>query len=100
MLSAIATANASRAAQISRDTFARSRILLAITPRRTLGIARKAPTSDPLHLLQQECASRQLCDADGNRIPGVDWRMSIGVADAKVPGAVRSVVGRLEGYIA
>lgn len=48
----------------------------------------KAPSSDPLHLLQHECVSRQLCDPEGNRLPGVDWRISIAVTDAQRPKSV------------
>lgn len=62
---------------------------------RSFGVASKAPSPDPLHLLQQECISRQLCDSSGNRLPGVDWRFAIGVSDAERPGAVRRSVDRL-----
>lgn len=57
--------------------------------RRHLGVACKSPHPDPLHLLQKECIDRQLCNTDGNRLPGVDWRFSIGIADAERPAAVR-----------
>ena len=56
---------------------------------RSMGVACKPPSLDPLHLLQQECISRQLCDTNGNRLPGVDWRFAIGVSDVERPGAVR-----------
>ena len=56
---------------------------------RSFGVACKGPNPDPLHLLQQECVSRQLCDTEGNRLPGVDWRFAIAVSDAEHPGAVR-----------
>ena len=56
---------------------------------RSFGVANKGPHPDPLHLWQQECISRQLCDTDGNRLPGVDWRISIAIADSKRPEAVR-----------
>jgi hypothetical protein len=32
-------------------------------------------------LLQQEAIARQLCDSDGNRLAGVDWRFAIAVTD-------------------
>ena len=56
---------------------------------RSFGVANKGPHSDPLHMLQQECTFRQLCDTHGNRLPGVDWRISIAIADAERPEAVR-----------
>lgn len=56
---------------------------------RSFGVANKGPHPDPLHLWQQECISRQLCDTNGNRLPGVDWRISIAIADAERPNAVR-----------
>jgi hypothetical protein len=49
--------------------------------RRTLAVKCKTPSSDPLHLLQQEAIARQLCDTQGNRLAGVDWRFSIAVTD-------------------
>jgi len=58
---------------------------------RSFGVASKGPHHDPLHLLQQECISRQLCDTEGNRLPGVDWRFDIAVSDAEHPGAVRRI---------
>jgi hypothetical protein len=57
--------------------------------RRPFSVVKKGPHSDPLHLFQQECIARQLCDGNGNRLPGVDWRIILGVADASRPGAVR-----------
>uniref|UniRef100_A0A7S3LGA7 Uncharacterized protein n=1 Tax=Amphora coffeiformis TaxID=265554 RepID=A0A7S3LGA7_9STRA len=54
---------------------------------RSFGVASKGPNPDPLHLLQQECISRQLCDTEGNRLPGVDWRFAIAVSDAEHPGS-------------
>ena len=67
--------------------------MLRIAPQevltRSFGVANKGPHPDPLHLWQQECIDRQLCDTDGNRLPGVDWRISIAIADAQRPEAVR-----------
>ena len=67
-------------------------VLRATTTTRSFGVACKGPNPDPLHLLQQECISRQLCDTEGNRLPGVDWRFAIGVSDPERPGAVRALV--------
>lgn len=37
--------------------------------------ALSAVGSNPLHLFQQECRARGLCDDNGNRLDNVDWRI-------------------------
>lgn len=56
---------------------------------RSFGVANKGPHPDPLHMWQQECTFRQLCDTHGNRLPGVDWRITVAIANADKPEAVR-----------
>lgn len=46
----------------------------------TRSLVSRAPGSDPLDLLRHECMSRQLCDQNGNRLPGVHWVCAIAVS--------------------
>ena len=85
---------ASVANSLSRRMLSRPHCILgsssvATVVTRSFGVANKGPHPDPLHLLRQECIARQLCDTEGNRLPGVDWRISIAIADAERPSAVR-----------
>jgi len=48
-------------------------------------------SSDPLHVLQQECQARGLCNGLGQRLPEADWRIAIAMAsDGRVPN-IRTV---------
>lgn len=38
--------------------------------------------SNPLHLFQQECQARGLCDEQGTRLENVDWRIVIASTSA------------------
>ena len=63
--------------------------------RRAMGVANKGPHLDPLYMWQKECIDRQLCDDQGGRLPGADWRITIAIANAEQPQAVRTLPRRL-----
>eukprot|EP00980_Cylindrotheca_fusiformis_P024493 scaffold11961_cov122-Cylindrotheca_fusiformis.AAC.5 len=63
-------------------------------------LATRAPGSNPLEVMQEECYSRNLCDENGYRRPGVHWVFSMAVTpdDPSKPPNLRTVgVQRISG---
>jgi hypothetical protein len=56
-------------------------------------IVSKPPGSDPLNLLQKECMGRNLCDEQGNRLPGVHWVFAFAISDEFIDNVRMAVVG-------